>query len=60
MSTQEAEACCYRRLEEFFTGYYLCNDESVFKHTVTGAVVRRYREKRKMSGVVARRPSNAS
>ncbi len=51
-STQQAEYYCARRLEEFFSNHYVCDDEKVTRKVVTGAVVRQYREWRKLKGGV--------
>jgi integrase len=51
-STQKTEASCFRRLEAFFDAHYLCDDEKVFRRTITGATVAQYREWRKLKGGV--------
>lgn len=50
-STRESEASCSRRLEAFFKGYYLGVRQTSRNRALTGAVVRQYRERRKLEGV---------
>ena len=49
ISTQRTEVYCYRRLEAFFSEYWLCDDASqLTKKIVTKDAIRQYREKRKL------------
>ena len=50
-STQQSEESYFRRLDEYFRGWRLCDDARPTKKTITGKVVMQYREYRKSQGI---------